>query len=319
MVVSLIRKEDGVDAIPWVPVSLDLLASARHELREGDVPRRSKPPLNADSAMMMAQLIYDSEENASEGSRLSKANAASSKAMVDTEELNAIKEEARQEGYQAGYQEGNTEGKAEGHKTGYHAGYEEAFAKGHQEGDERGYQEGLDRGQKEGFDTGVRQGYDQGHETGIKEGSTVAADSVRKMVRLWNKFSENVAQADQVLAEEMLALAIQIADQVVMTALEIKPELLLPVVRQAIQTLPQANQPARILVNPQDAELLEQFLRDQAPLNNGNVVHDDAIAPGGCKIETDSALVDATLANRRERVLSSIGVYRDWIEQRKLI
>ena len=237
------------------------------------------------------------------------------------EDLVYLREEAKQQGYKAGYNEGVAKGQEEGHQAGYSKGYEEAYTKATQdalsqnfeEALEKGKEEGFQKGHAEGFDAGKvkghEEGYTKGYDVGVQEGKTVGQQYADKMGHLWNRFSENIAQADQGLAEDLLALAIEIADQVMMAAIEVKPELLLPVVRQAIQTLPQSNQPARIIINPKDTEMIEQFLTDQNLLSNTSIIQDDSIEPGGCKVETESSLIDASLATRRQRVISGIGVW----------
>jgi len=228
--------------------------------------------------------------------------------------------EGREEGFMAGREEGlaegHTEGHAEGHKTGYYAGYEEGSARGYEEGSAKGLSEGTERGHAEGFQQGQEAGHQEGYTAGFQEGSKEGTASANQLAVLLESFKERLTNAEQELAEDLLALSLQIADQIMMTALHIQPELLLPVVRQAIQTLPQTNQPIRICVNDKDAELLERFLTEQGIQEHCKIVGDPTIQAGGCKIESESSLIDATLKNRRERVLSSIGIYREWLENR---
>ena len=321
MVVNLIRREEGAEVIPWVPASLDLLATARHELRKENEPRKPKPPLNPDSARAMAEHIHQqdslSEQSFSSLRQQKKEEASVQKIGIPLEELEALQEESRQEGYKTGYEEGFAQGKEEG----YQAGHTEGNQAGHEEGCQKGYTEGLEKGAAEGQTQGHREGFDEGHDAGyaagVKEGADQASDYARKMDQLWRQFKGNIEEADQQLAEDMLGLALDIANQIVMTAVEVQPELLLPVIRQAMLTLPQAASGTRILIHPKDASMVEQFLTGQGMMANCTVVPDDSITSGGCKIENDSALVDATIQHRRERVLSGMGVYRDWIEKRK--
>lgn len=260
--------------------------------------------------------------------------------VIDEEELVRLREEARREGFHAGFNEGKSagyeegkregyeagkeegietgkdEGRTEGHKTGYYAGYEEGTARGYEEGNAKGLAEGTEKGHEEGLQKGREEGHQEGYEAGFKEGNAEGAERANQLAVIMESFKERLVNAEQDFAEDLLALATQIADQIIMTALHIQPELLLPVVRQAIQTLPQTNQPIRIAVNERDVPIIQSFLDEQGIQDHCTVVSDSTVEPGGCKIESESSLIDATLKNRRERVLSSIGIYRDWLENR---
>ena len=80
------------------------------------------------------------------------------------------------------------------------------------------------------------------------------------------------------------------------TALEVKPELVLPVVREAIDYLPVLQQPALLMLNPADADSCATAIGEELDKGGWRVV--PKIRPsarGGCRIDTATNQIDATL------------------------
>ena len=156
------------------------------------------------------------------------------------------------------------------------------------------------------------QGYAAGYEEGIGDAKTLLADATE----ILNDLQQAVTDLDQKIADQLLATAIEIANQVLRQSLKLQPELLLPIVREAVATLhPGAGHPA-LLAHPEDAALIRKHMGDHLTHNNWRIIEDPALTRGGCRIELGASEVDATLETRWRRVIEAIGVNEDWLNDK---
>ena len=81
-------------------------------------------------------------------------------------------------------------------------------------------------------------GHDEGHNAGYADGLAIgraeAAAELEHMKTLALTFGTALSQADENIAGDVLELALHLAKGMLRTALEVKPELGIPVVREAI-------------------------------------------------------------------------------------
>jgi len=109
---------------------------------------------------------------------------------------------------------------------------------------------------------------------------------------------------------ELLALAVELAREVIREEITARPETLLTVVREALLQLP--HQHAAIYLHPDDASLLRSYMGDQLA-HAGHRIHEDfKLARGDCVLEAGGSQIDATVGMRWQRVLESLGVASAW-------
>ena len=166
---------------------------------------------------------------------------------------------------------------------------------------------------QEGYQEGYQEGLRQGREAGYREGGEQALQEAQRLNQLLLKLNETLQQLDQEMAQQMLELALGIARQMLRQALPVLPELVLPIIQEAINSLPQANQQPQLILHPQDAVLVRSHLEMELAHGHWRVVEDSQIAPGGCRLETAHSELDATLEKRWERVLESLGQSGTWL------
>ena len=65
--------------------------------------------------------------------------------------------------------------------------------------------------------------------------------------------------------------------------------------------------PAKLLLNPQDALLIEANQGRSLSDAGWRIVHDHDISRGGCRLETGSHDVDATIEKRFEKMMAALG------------
>ena len=157
-----------------------------------------------------------------------------------------------------------------------------------------------------------QQGYAAGHEEGLALGRASAARINAVMTTL----EQALKALDQQVAEQLLATSVEIANQMLRQALRIKPELLLPVVREAVSTLHSLTGHPALFVHPDDAALIRTHLGDQLAHNNWRIIEDASLTPGGCRVELAASEVDATLETRWRRVIESIGISQEWLSDK---
>lgn len=158
-----------------------------------------------------------------------------------------------------------------------------------------------------------QQARDEGHAAGYQEGRKAAEAEALRLRALVDGAQSGLAQLDQNVADQLLALALEIARRVVCDALTARPELILPVVQEAARCLPEFEQPVRVMLHPADAALVQSHLAAQAAASGWIIVPDATVARGGCVLRTATAEVDATLPRRWQRVLAALGLDRHWL------
>lgn len=165
-------------------------------------------------------------------------------------------------------------------------------------------------------------GYDEGHAAGHADGRKEALDIGKKatdealeQVRiLADNFSTALRDADQLIAGDVLELALQLAKGMLKNALPAKPELIIPIVRDAIEYLPVLQQPALLVLHPDDAQVVKAGLGEQLSKGGWRVVEDPSVGRGGCKVDTASNQIDATAAARWERLTQALGKDVNWLD-----
>ncbi|MGE5467265.1 MAG: flagellar assembly protein FliH [Ignavibacteria bacterium] len=167
---------------------------------------------------------------------------------------------------------------------------------------ERIYQEAQEQGRSQGFEEGRKAGYE--------EGQAKARDEAARLARLGERFAGSLSQFDAAVADELLALAVEFARQVVRQEIHAHPESLLTVIREALEQIP--HQHATVRLNPEDASLARSYLGDQLAHFGHRILEDAALVRGDCIVESGNSHVDATVATRWRRVLDGLGMDAAW-------
>ena len=155
---------------------------------------------------------------------------------------------------------------------------------------------------------GYSLGYREGQEAGQLATATTIAEMTAQFAELIGNLQVSLAHIDQHVAEQVLSVALEVAAQVLRGAINTRPELLLPVIREALSALPLHHAHVVIRMNPADAPLIRQQIGEQLSQTGAQIIDDPEVSPGGCQLVAGASEVDATIETRWRRVLESIGV-----------
>ncbi len=150
------------------------------------------------------------------------------------------------------------------------------------------------------------EGYQAGYQEGKQHATVEMETTIQHLQVLMVKFEEELEHIDQTVAQELLELAIEFARKIVTQSLELKPELIIPIIQDAIQHLPSAMQPLHIILHPEDATLVRIQLENQLSHSKWKIYENSQIERGGCKVEAGGCEIDATLASRWKTILSKV-------------
>ena len=160
----------------------------------------------------------------------------------------------------------------------------------------------LQAGEAEGF----RQGYAQGHARGRDEAMAEVHAEAAQLRALALALPDALRGADQEIAENLLALALDIARQVLGQALALDTGAILPVVRELLQAEPALSGAPQLVLHPDDAALVRQHLAEDLQAAGWRIRTDAACQRGGCRVLAASGEQDATLPSRWERVTAAL-------------
>lgn len=174
-------------------------------------------------------------------------------------------------------------------------------------------EERIASAREEGRALGHAAGLAEGRMAGIDQGRAQVAYEKHLLQQMAENFGAEIAQANEVIAQDMLDLALDVAKAMLKTAFAVRPELVFPIVGEAIRYLPTLHQPALLFLNPDDALLVKQHMGDELIKTGWRIVDDVHMERGGCRIETASNQIDASTSTRWQRLAASLGKELDWL------
>jgi flagellar assembly protein FliH len=171
----------------------------------------------------------------------------------------------------------------------------------------------YEQARREGYEEGRAQGHAEGYADGSSSGRTESEAELAHIKSVAAAFGQAVAQADETIAADVLDLALHLARSMLRTAFDVKPELVIPVVREAIEYLPVLQQPALLALHPADAPLVRAALAEELDQGGWRVIEDAQVGRGGCKVDTASNQIDAQAAARWQRLTHALGKNLEWL------
>lgn len=157
-----------------------------------------------------------------------------------------------------------------------------------------------------------QQAQKDGYAAGYEEGTARVRMEAMRLHSLTEALEQALANLDKEVAEELLALALEISRQVIRQQIAVKPEVVLNVIKEALLQLP--HQHAAIFLHPEDANLVRNYIGDQLSHAGHRILEEPGMERGGCRVEAAGSQIDGSLETRWSRVVESMGLKEDWIE-----
>lgn len=137
-------------------------------------------------------------------------------------------------------------------------------------------------------------------------------EAARRFAQLIESAEQQLGASQQVMAQGVLELACALARQVLRQELSVNPNVLQPVIREALSVLAVDTKSAVVRLHPVDADVLGQALATEFSGMSLALVADASIKPGGCVIAAAGTVVDGTLDTRWRRAVASLGLSTPW-------
>ncbi len=161
---------------------------------------------------------------------------------------------------------------------------------------------------------GHAEGLAEGRAAGLAQGRAEASVETQRLQQIAAAFGQEVARADEIIGQQLLELALDLAKAMLKSALAVRPELVLPVITEAINYLPVLQQPAVLFLHPDDALLVRNQIGDDLQKSGWRLAEEPHMERGGCRVETASNQIDASTGTRWQRIATALGKDSEWLQ-----
>ncbi|MBN7769617.1 flagellar assembly protein FliH [Marinobacter daepoensis] len=204
--------------------------------------------------------------------------------VVEEEEVKPLTaadlEEIRLAAHEDGFQEGRQAGYTEGAELGRAAGYEEGYSAGEAEGRRHGEQQAGEQTRQE------------------------VASRMERLEHLMGELLLPIERHEEELESVLVNLTTVLARAVVFRELSVDSSQIRQVVRRALSSLPSTADNLRVCIHPDDIEPVREVV-ERLDIQ-AVIIEDDALMPGGCKVESRHSLVDYTVEKRFQRAVQGM-------------
>jgi flagellar biosynthesis/type III secretory pathway protein FliH len=176
----------------------------------------------------------------------------------------------------------------------------------------------VDKLVKEARQAGYQDGYRDGlsalesyKQAQVAQMAAFMSDQVGGLVAEMHARLESV---EQQLSGRIAGVALELARQVVRSEIALRPELVVAVAEEAMGTLLSSARQVMLRLHPDDHALAQGVLEEKLSAMGARAVADVHVAQGGCVIESDIAVVDASVEARWDRAAAAMGMRLGWDE-----
>ena len=166
----------------------------------------------------------------------------------------------------------------------------------------------------------VKQARQSGYQDGYRDGlvalegfkQSFAHQATLQVGQLVKSIGSQLDAMQQEMAEALAATALSLARQIVRSELAARPESVAAVAQEALETLMLSARHITLRVHPDDQPLVAEGAGEILAARGARLVGDAEIARGGCIVESNIGLVDASIETRWRRAAASIGRDDAW-------
>lgn len=166
----------------------------------------------------------------------------------------------------------------------------------------------------------LREARQAGYKDGYRDGlaalenfkQSYAAQVTAQVAQVAANFQAQLDALQQQLATSVAQLAVDIARQVVHTELVTQPQLVEHVAHEALGLLVHSARHIRVRVHPEDHQLLVDRGQLDLEARHARLIPDAGIQRGGCIVESDIGLIDATIETRWRHTVAALGQTSTW-------
>jgi flagellar assembly protein FliH len=159
---------------------------------------------------------------------------------------------------------------------------------------------------EEGFEEGKKEGFEFGHKEGLAQAKRDIQHYTSHLDKLLTYFEQPLRDLDNQVEKELLSLVIAIVKQLLRREVKSDPNLIVGVVREALSVLPVSSNNVRLLLHPEDAELIREVYALGDNEVGWSLVEDPVINRGGCKVVTETSQIDGTLESRLAALIAPL-------------
>ncbi|MGR5065554.1 flagellar assembly protein FliH [Photobacterium sp. DNB22_13_2] len=186
----------------------------------------------------------------------------------------------------------------------FQAQFNQGFQQGMTRGHEEGLQQGIEQGQQQGFDQGVQQGREQGIAQGIKEGKAQFVKATQPFAQMHQQMAELFSEHERRQREQVCELVQKVAQQVIRCELALQPQQILALVEETLENLPGEPVGLKVKMASEEFTHLEKVASDK--IDEWNIVCDDTLRQGECRVVTKNAEADAGCEQRLDACMSAV-------------
>jgi len=149
-------------------------------------------------------------------------------------------------------------------------------------------------------------GFENGKAAGLAAASAEIDTRSKALETVLDALARPFVNLDRHIEEELLALVQAITQQVVRQELKTEPERIVDVIREGLAALPASTEEVVVRINPTDADIVKDCLRDEDIHQGWSIASDATIERGGCEIETKNSIVDVQIETRLHNVIATM-------------
>ena len=159
-------------------------------------------------------------------------------------------------------------------------------------------------------------GYQDGYRDGLValDGfkQSFAVQTSAQIGALLQSLADEFGGLQQDMARTLAIAATHLARQIVRSELASNPALVANVAQEAVDTLLLSAKHITLRVHPDDHPFVAQGAADVLAARGARLLADPAMSRGGCLVESDIGLIDASLETRWRRAAASLGCDEGW-------
>ena len=158
------------------------------------------------------------------------------------------------------------------------------------------------------FEQGVAEGLYRARSEQQDQERQLGLSARQRWDGLLDGLAQGIGEIESRLADRILDLAAMMAASIACREITLARDRIEPVLAEAIALVGTACRQLEVSAHPSDCEAIDAWLRSQGGESALAIRADPGIAPGGCLLRADDAMLDATLQTRIHRTLASVGI-----------